>query len=286
MSSVVDPTGAPVANDPAPTIDAPPIDDTLAPPSVTETPETDDAEPSVEDKVAEIGKQYGLDTSGFSTEADAIAHVKHIANLQARNYFSPKQTQPQPQQPNPPAPEEPEFNWEDEDLDPKVAAGLKALKDRADKAVQTAEKMQEVLQQQEQQRVQGMVQVVEQRANAVIDGLQNPTLGTTGQRTVAQEIATNNVIQLAGEMIAGMQTRGEQVPQIETVMQRALLAAGYTGAPAQQIAPAPSASLAQRTPVGTPSTPNRPARAGSAGAGGTYMNDPEFMAGARAILRR
>lgn len=139
--------------------------------------------------------------------------------------------------------------------------------------------------------VQHYQQQVARRAEDHVSKLDADKFGTAGNRTVAQQIAANQVFQLAGTLRRGFERGGYPLPPIEDLIDAAILySGGSLPKPSGAKTPGPAPSTNSVLPVRTPSTPSAPRppvrSGGSAGAGESLMKDDEFLRGARAILSR
>jgi hypothetical protein len=127
-------------------------------------------------------------------------------------------------------------------------------------------------------------QSIANQAIQYLDGLASPEFGVGQNRTMAQTLASEQVMRQTGLLIRGLNQYGQTMP-IEQVVSAAILSTGRQ-LPAAQQAPAPAAGLAPVPAAAGLSAAPLPAVSGSAGPPGSMMSDPEYMAGARAILAR
>lgn len=306
-----------------------PIDNPLTPEVVTEPVVTEPvaAAPVVPEvnPVSVLSEQYGLDLNGFKDEESALAAVRLITDQYAKagleqqyqtQSYSPETqyqtTTYQTQVPAAPAaPVVSDFNFDDADLDPKVAAGLKALQARLDAATKAAENANNATRQMQEQAIAHQKNEITKRASRVIDGLASPKYGSGANRTAPQQMAVNQLFELANVVIAGMTTRGVPVPTIEKVMSmvvaldggavKGATATGVPGAPAAPAAPAaisPGLAAAVAARLEPRTGGNFPPGGVGTGAGQGVIpvrraddplgirNDPGFKAGMAAIMAR
>lgn len=297
-----------------------------AQPVVDTTVPADQVAPAAEAPVVEqpnnialLSEQFGVDLSGFKDEDSAIAAVRLLTEQFARDGLEQQQqlyqqpagvTYQQPAPVVPTAPAAPEFNFDDPDLDPKVASVLKFLKEKLDAAEYKAEQANAFNRNIQEQAVQRHKNEVTRRAAVVIDSVASDKYGSTGKRTVAQQMAVDKLYELANVVIYGMSARGAQIPTIEKVMSTVLTLDGNP--------PKAGAANASPTPsVQSVSTPASPTLAAAVAArleprsGGNFpqtgvgtvpgqgsvpikraddpmglRNDPSFQAGVRAIFAR
>ncbi len=255
----------------------------------------------------EINGFLGIDSSQFVDDAAAGAALRPaleiLAQTGAAQTAPPVNAPIQPAgvDPVPVAPDQPlppavgDFSFEGIDFGeagPEVEKAFKALGKQNQKALshvlaeaQAAKKSADETRQayltQSSQAVQVQEQQVLQRANSYLDGLASPKYGVGQNQSMVQQLASQQVLQVAGNLYRGMQTQGRS-PNIETLMQAAVFFIEGKMPTATPAAPAPVPGLPPRTASGEAPAPVR--GSGSAGEGGALMDDTDFLAGARAIL--
>ena len=196
-----------------------------------------------------------------------------------------------------PAPEI-DLKFDDVDLgdaDPKIQKAFQALAGKSQKAIAA---LAQEAQKARQEAVNASAQFAESAKQAQIneqqsianqaiqylDGLASPEFGVGQNRTMAQTLASEQVMRQTGLLIRGLNQYGQTMP-IEQVVSAAIVSTGRQ-LPAAQQAPAPAAGLAPVPAAAGLGAAPLPAVSGSAGPPGSMMSDPEYMAGARAILAR
>lgn len=183
-----------------------------------------------------------------------------------------------------------------EDASPEIVKAFKSLASQSEKAIlaanaqaETAQKMatatHEAYELQQKQANMDEQQQVANQAIGYLDTLASPKYGVGNNRNFVQQLAAEQVMTTAGKMLRGMKAYGQVLPIEDVVSTAILLIDGVLPTPA---APAAAAPVAAFSPVAATGQVVAPAvqNVGSSGAGGSMMADPEFMAGARAILAR
>jgi heterodisulfide reductase subunit A-like polyferredoxin len=194
---------------------------------------------------------------------------------------------------------EPEFTVDDldlgEDASPEIVKAFKTLGARSQKAIQAATAQavaaqaaaaNTAVQYQNQVNQANANQQAEVSARAVsyLDNLASPKYGVGTQRTMVQTLASEQVMQTAGNLIRGMQNYGQVLP-IEQVMSAAILMVDGNVPQAPAAATPTQGGLTPTPPKGV-ATPVKTKQIGSSGAAQQMMGDAEFMEGARAIMSR
>ena len=182
------------------------------------------------------------------------------------------------------------------DTDPKIQQAFKALAGQSQEAIAALAKQAEVArleavnatakfaESERNAQVNEQNRVAQQAIN-YLDGLASPEFGVGSNRTMAQTLASEQVMRQAGLLIRGLNQYGQTLP-IEQVVSAAIVSTGRQ-IPAAQAAPAPVSGLAPvPAAAGLAAAPAPMQNVGSSGPPGSMMNDAEYMAGARAILSR
>lgn len=264
-------------------------------------------EAAVDPDVASLAGIFGADLSTVEdSNAATEAIIKNIELIAQAGLETPRARQ------NPTAPAKPadipesksvqepplDFSLTEQDLEgvePELATALKGLSKKqqevfgrvlaeAQAAKKLAEEANSRWEREAQAKSQQAYTEVGLRANAYLDSLNSPRYGKGDNRSAVQRIEVDAVHKLAGAIINGLSRYGSPVPTIEKVMQAAILR--YEG---KLVSPTKASEAAPAIPPLTPrQTGNLPSPAktgvGSTGNAGGLMGDPEFLAGARAIL--
>lgn len=277
----------------------------------------------IDQNLQKLSNFFGLAGDATKDNASASAALKPMIEMIAKGGMQQAQAQAQAPAPAPAqapaqAPVQPpagpqganvygqvtpvEIKFDDIDLgdaDPGIKQAFKQMGERSQKALTAiqnealiAQKAAYDVHQQYEQHQQAAQQAtqqaheneVSQRAVTYLDGLASPKYGVGESRTMAQTMASEQVMRTAGHLIRGMQSYGQTMP-IESVMNAAILA--VDGAlPTAPVKPAttPVPALNPTAPTGT--APPRTRNVGSTGMAGGMMADAEYLDGARAILSR
>lgn len=278
------------------------------------------AEPvNTPDDVTRMGQTLGLDLTAFPTPESKRAAVQWAIERYAATGFNVNPADAgQPATPaNTPLEEDDDEGNADVTefdaaigitgiTDPKVAKQIKALEKRLQKAETENRRIQETFQQQQQAVYEGQVAELTRRTEAAIDKMASAKYGVGGQKTFGQQVSRENLKRLAGSIIYGLQNQpGQTIPVIEEIV---ALAAFYDNggqlpqAP-QQAQANPMAAL--MSSLGIPQTQSQPQAAPVQTAFGRpiqpaqaaparpivnekdyYLKDPQYMAGAKAIMNR
>ena len=270
------------------------------------------AEPDL-DETAILGQSLGLDLSAFPTPEGRKAAVQWaIERYAAQGMALPVAPQQQPAQSNvspletdedAPADDIAEFDLSTGITDPKVVKQIKAMEKRLAKAEAENKRIQETFATQQQAAYDNQVAELTRRTEAAIDAMASAKYGVGGQKTFAQQVSRDNLKRLAGSIIHGLQNvPNQQIPVIEQIVK---LAAFYDNGgnlpqPAQNQpsgmfppglltpnqqgmvpnVPAAPQQLTFRQPGAQP--PVRPI----VNEKDNYLRDPQYMAGAKAIMQR
>lgn len=183
------------------------------------------------DWAKDLSEQFGTDVSGFSSEKDALSAVRMLAEDYAKrgltqpsnssiNYETVDQNSSQDTS------DDLGVDFDDADLDPKIASAFKTLQSNYQKLVQQQKDTEERFRQTQAEQVKSQWNQVWERANSAIDKLASPKYGVGGNRTALQMIATNNIRQLTESIISGMAQSGKQLPTIEKLVSMAVMLDG------------------------------------------------------------
>lgn len=257
-----------------------------------EAPDAPAAPAAPAPELVQLTETFGGDFTGFSSVEDAQRAALLIAQSYAQAGVAPP-AQPQPpagyatSTNAPPAQEEIDYSALG-DLDPKVAAILKKLDGDLKTTRTEARQFQERLANEQSAMQQQQNQELLNRALGAIDGLADARYGVGGNQNFSQQMARENLLRTADRIVQGMRAAGRTPPTIEKLIGMAVLAesgklpappkaagAGRPGAP-----PAPLAGGTQ------PPQPSGFQRRKTGGEVDTYMQDADFMNGARAIVQR
>ena len=278
--------------------------------SATPPPAADPTPSKIDPAYQELNQHFGIDSSTLADDAAAVAALRPVIGMLAQSGV-PQNAPVQPQgvdpgtvpvTPGQPLPPDtttvPEFSFDDVDFGdagPEVEKAFKKLGAQNQKALQqvmgeaqaakkSADEAKQIFVNSNAQSVQAQEQQVLSRANSYLDTLASAKYGVGQQRTMIQQMASQQVMQIAGNIIRGTQNHGQTPPSIEAVMKSAIVyIEGKLPVPAPPAIP-PVPGLAHQTATGAAPAPVQ--GSGSAGSGGELMNDPKFMDGARAIMSR
>lgn len=285
-------------------------------PQAPQQPAGQPQQPNVQDQIKAFAESYGLPAehfAGFTDLSNAQAAARLLLDSFAREGLGGWEQSPVLDGPAapvfPPAPnvvQQPQpaqvtealkLDLDEATLDPKLVAAFKQLQEFASKGVQSAteraEKAEKLVQEFQTRQQNEQRQAVATRASSAVDKLASPRYGVGRNRTAAQKLAVENLYRLADGIIYGMHNRGLPVPQIEQVIQQAVLLDQTASAPAQPVQPQQQqpqllpqqyqghfgqAFAPPRAPVNTPfPQQNRPI---------SLENDQQFAQAALEILRR
>jgi len=285
---------------PAPAADAAPsINDIIGAPA-------DPAVPAADQGVKDLGQYFGVEGVDAAATTAALKPVLEMMAQGGRQAQQQQQAQPPAQPPqNSQQQEAPPLNLDTpvldmdgidlgDDVSPEIAKAFKQLGERSQKAIgaataqakaaqEAAQQNQYVMYDQQQKQYQNQKQEVTTRAVNYLDGLASPKYGVGENRTLVQTLASEQVMQTAGNLIRGMEVYGKVMP-IEQVMGAAIMMAGDPVPATPAALPPGVPALSPSAPTGVAPSPTR--GVGSGGAGRSLMNDGEFLDGARAILAR
>lgn len=294
---------SPIPSAPAPSTDAPAL-------SVTPDPAAPESTPSkIDPAYKELNQYFGIDSSGLADDASASAALRPVIGLLAQSGVPQNAPiQPQgvdpgtipvaPEQPLSPTATVPDFSFDEVDFGeagPEVKKAFQAQAAQNQKALQqvmgeaqaakkSADEAKQAFVNSNAQSVHAQEQQVLSRANSWLDTLQSPKYGVGQNRTMIQQMASQQVMQVAGNIIRGTQNHGQTPPAIETIMRAAVVyIEGKLPTPATPPT-TPVPGLPHQTASGVAPAPVN--GSGSAGSGGELMSDKEFLDGARSILSR
>jgi hypothetical protein len=154
----------------------------------------------------------------------------------------------------------------------------------AQSAKQAAEEAKQTYLDSGRQQTVALEQEISARAVSYLDNLASPKYGVGQNRTMVQQMASGQVMEMAKNLMRGWRGYGP-TPPIETIMQAAVFSIEGSVPTAQ------TPSQESLTPALTQQSANGIAPAavkgtGSAGGGEALMGDKEYLDGARAILNR
>ncbi len=257
--------------------------------------EPDANAPAAADLVKALGEQIGMDLSRFgdNVEAAQAVHdmmVDRYASLgdgeTGGGLFGAIKQPVEDEADDEPAPATAGIDLsklDDSTIDPEVAAIIKTIAaENAGIKQQLAEQKKTEAAAAKQQQA-AVFKQIEQRGEAHVSTL-NPTMfGEPGKkRTVAQEVAKDIVMGVAGRLIAGMVRDGvKNVPKIETVVEWAVQRSGLAAAAKQAAAPAKPKpfTLEPKKPAGGAATaPVKLGRVSRDNDPFGIMNDPQVRA--------
>jgi len=163
----------------------------------------------------------------------------------------------------------------------KNQSALQQEAEQAKKAAITASN--QVMRQAQQAQVNEQ-QAIANQAISYLDGLASPEYGVGASRTMAQTLAAEQVMRQTGLIMRGLNQYGQTMP-VEQIVSAAIVSTGRD---------VPKANLVPPAAGGLPPTPAAAGLSaapvvqtiGTSGPPGSMMADPEYMAGARAILAR
>jgi hypothetical protein len=273
--------------------------------------------PTQPDALNDLAKTFGVPVvAGQDTSAALLPVLELIAknghqaeqSVQQNAQYQPPQQQQAPQAPqqvqgiqqqSPQQVDPANIRFDDiqlgDDASPEVQnafkqlaersnAALQAVSGRAEQATRASAHIAHQAQQQADATKQAEQSKTTDRAINYLDSLASPNYGVGQQRSLVQTLASEQVMRTAGSLIRGMRNYGQELP-IEQVVQAAIAMnnGGKVPAPAQQVQ-TPQGGLPPVAPQGSPAPV--PTAVGSSGSGSSLMADPEYLAGARAILAR
>ncbi len=271
------------------------------------------AEPVQTDDVTHMGQTLGLDLSAFPTPESKRAAVQWAIERYAATGMSVAPADAgQSQAPVAQSPLEDdddanadvtEFDSITGITDPKVVKQIKALEKRLQKAEAENRQVQETLRVQQQTAYENQVQELTRRTEMAIDKLASAKYGVGGQKTFGQQVSRENLKRLAGSIIYGLQNQpGQQIPVIEEIVRLAvfydnggqipqapqnqpsgMFPPGLLTPAGQQPALVPTP---QPTAFGRPIQPGQQAPPRVVNEKDYYTKDPQYMAGAKAIMQR
>jgi len=165
-----------------------------------------------------------------------------------------------------------------------LVANQGALQQEAQQARQAAIQASNQVTQQAQQAQVNEQQAIANQAISYLDGLASPEYGVGANRTMAQTLAAEQVMRQTGLIMRGLNQYGQTMP-VEQIVSAAIVSTGRDVPKANLVAP--TAAGIPPTPVAAGLTAAPVAQTvGTSGPPGSMMADPEYMAGARAILAR
>lgn len=165
-----------------------------------------------------------------------------------------------------------------------LVANQAALQQEAEQAKKAAITASNQVMQQAQQAQVNEQQAIANQAISYLDGLASPEYGVGASRTMAQTLAAEQVMRQTGLIMRGLNQYGQTMP-VEQIVSAAIVSTGRD---------VPKANLVPPAAGGLPPTPAAAGLSaapvvqtiGTSGPPGSMMADPEYMAGARAILAR
>lgn len=252
--------------------------------------------PDTKQQLEALSQQLGMDLTGFSSVQDGIAAAQMAIAQQA---IAPPPQSPATYQQAPQtadhqrvaqAVSETENSAFPLDLegihDEALAKNLKTVKEQFEAMAAKVNSLESERNQEKAQRKQQYLTTLNQRADKVVDSLSSPKYGTAQARTPVQQLAYNNLMNTATQLISQYQAYGN-VPVIENVMTRALILSGdlpvtaVGGSVQQPAANRQTAVAPAAAPRSLPSIPQSPA--GTSFGPNDFDKDPAFLRALRHV---
>lgn len=190
------------------------------------------------EEIKQLGEMIGVDLSRFkdpeSARLAAEMHLERLANAgESPSLFAAPQEEPAAA-----VEKSDDLGLDETNIDPALLKVLKGFKaENAELKKQFAQKEQA----QKAEQWNSFIKQTETKAEVHLDKLESPVFGKAGSRTLAQNFAYNNVMDVAVSLLKGLIVEAQRMgrtklPPIETVVDFALRQVGVDTKPAAKAA--------------------------------------------------